>query len=188
MLCRAVMPILPGESSQTRKRAYRRLPSHLSEMNLIVGAPFPCTVVDVVVVTVDVFPATTADGLDAIVDAPAAVIAVTSARRRWSASALRTPYVRPVAPAMLRQSPPLVSQRCQRRRNDVGAGVHVPFETVSSSPTRAEPETAGLTVFFGPSFESTTSVGSEVADALPSAFAAVTSTRSVCASSAATAV
>ena len=139
-------------------------------------------------VTVDVLPTTTADGLDAIVDAPAAVIAVTSARRRWSTSALRTPYVRPVAPAMLRQSPPLVSQRCHRRRNDVGVGVHVPFETVSSSPTRADPETAGRTVFLGPSFESTTSVGSDVAVPFPSVFDAVTSTRSVCASSAATAV
>jgi hypothetical protein len=84
-------------------------------MNLIVNARFPCTVVDVVfvVVTVDVLPTTTAEGLEAIVDAPAAVIAVTSARRQWSTSTLRTPYVRPVASAMLRQSPPLVSQRCQ---------------------------------------------------------------------------
>src|SRR3954452_22770006 len=181
LLCRAVSPILPGLSSQTRKRAYRLRPNHRSEMNLSLGDRFPCTVVDVdvVVVTVDVLPTTTADGLEATVDTPAAVMAVTSARRRWSTSAVRTPYVRPVAPVMLRQSSPLASQRCQRRRNDVGVGVHVPFETVSSSPTRADPETAGRTVFLGPSFESTTSLGSEVADAFPSAFAAVTTTRSV---------
>src|SRR3954454_21328020 len=181
-LCRAVILILPGSSSQTLKCAYRLRPYHLSEMNLSRGARFPCRVVDVVVVTVDVevLPTTTADGLEATVDAPAAVIAVTSARRRWSTSALRTPYVRPAVPGMLRQSSPLGLQRCQMRRNDVGVGVHVPFDTVSSSPTRAVPETAGRTVFFGPSFESTTSLGSEVADPFPSAFVAVTTTRSVC--------
>ena len=141
-----------------------------------------------VTVDVEVLPTTTADRLEATVDTPAAVIAVTSTRRRWSTSAVRTPYVRPAVPLMLRQPSPLASQRCQMRRNNVGVGVHVPFFTLSSSPTRADPEIAGRTVFFGPSFESTTSVGSEVAVPFPSVFVAVTSTRSVCDTSPATTV
>ena len=44
------------------------------------GALFPCTVVDVVTVVCP--PATTAEGLDAVVETPLAVRAVTSARSR----------------------------------------------------------------------------------------------------------
>jgi len=70
----------------------------------------------------------------------------------------------------------------------VGVGDHVPLETLSSCPTVAVPLTAGFTELVGPDFESTTSVASEVAAALPSAFDAVTTTRSVCPMSAVAAV
>jgi hypothetical protein len=80
---------------------------------------------------------------------------------------------------MFRQFSAAESHRCHWRENDVGVGLHVPFDTASSSPTCADPETAGLTELVGPFFESTTSVGSDVAVPLPSAFVAVTSTRMV---------
>jgi hypothetical protein len=60
-----------------------------------------------------------------------------------------------------------------------GAGLQLPFETRSDSPTTGEPLSTGLTVFDGPSAEPMTSVGADVADDLPSAFVAVTTTRSV---------
>ena len=118
-----------------------------------------------------------ASPIEAIVEAPADVIAVTSTRRRWSTSALRTPYVRPVAPAMLRQSSPLVSQRCQRRRNDVRRGRPRPVrdgQLVTDAGRAGHRRTHGVC---GPSFESTTSLGSDVAVPFPSAFVAVTTTR-----------
>src|SRR5262249_58784035 len=86
------------------------------------------------------------------------------------------PYAAPLAPATLTQSVPDVLQRCHWNPNDVGVGDQVPRETCSSSPTVAVPLTAGRTEFFGPSFESTTSVASDVALFLPSVFDAVTST------------
>jgi hypothetical protein len=79
---------------------------------------------------------------------------------------------------MLTQPVTSVAHRCHWRVYDVGAGVQLPFETVSVSPTTGEPLTAGLTVFVGPFAEPITSVGADVADALPSAFVAVTTMRS----------
>src|SRR5579859_3538057 len=78
---------------------------------------------------------------------------------------------------MFRQSVPVELHRCHCLVNDVGVGVQLPLLTCRASPTIAEPETAGLTVFVGPFVEPTTSVGSDVAEALPSAFDAVTTTR-----------
>jgi hypothetical protein len=77
-----VIPILVEWSSHTRNRTYSFLPTHRNEMNLIVGALFPCTVVAVVTVVVVLLPATTDEALEATVDTPPDVIAVTSARRR----------------------------------------------------------------------------------------------------------
>src|SRR2546423_8841441 len=81
---------------------------------------------------------------------------------------------------MFRQPVPSASQRCQCRVNDVVAGDQLPLLTVNCSPTTAVPVTAGLTVLLGPFFESTTALGSDAADALPSALVAVTTTLSVC--------
>ena len=72
-----------------------------------------------------------------------------------------------------------VEHRCHCRVYELGAGVQLPFVTRSVSPTTGEPLTAGFTVFAGPVAEPMTSDGADVADALPSAFVAVTTTRSV---------
>src|SRR4051812_4246394 len=79
---------------------------------------------------------------------------------------------------MFKQPLPSLPQRCHCRVKEAGDGDQLPLETVSCSPTTAVPVTAGLTVFDGPFFEPTTSVGSDDALAFPSAFVAVTTTRS----------
>src|SRR6185437_1952598 len=71
------------------------------------------------------------------------------------------------------------SHCCHCRVNDVGVGDQLPFETRSVSPTVALPVTVGRTEFVGPFAELTGSVAADVADALPSVFDAVTTTRSV---------
>jgi hypothetical protein len=80
---------------------------------------------------------------------------------------------------MFEQPLPSLPQRCHCRLKEVAAGDQLPLLTVSCSPTTGLPETVGLTVFDGPFFEETTSVGSDDALAFPSAFVAVTTTRSV---------
>src|SRR6476469_1023576 len=80
---------------------------------------------------------------------------------------------------MFRQPLPSLPQRCHCRLNDVADGDQLPLLTVSCSPTTAVPVTVGLTVFDGPFFDATISVGSDAALAFPSAFVAVTTTRSV---------
>src|SRR5579862_8831835 len=80
---------------------------------------------------------------------------------------------------MFRQSLPSAAQRCHWRENDDGVGDQVPLLTVNVSPTTAAPETAGLTVFVGPFLDATTSLAAELADALPSALIAATTTRTV---------
>jgi hypothetical protein len=79
---------------------------------------------------------------------------------------------------MFVHEPPSLVQRCHCRPYDVGDGDQLPFETLSVSPTVAEPLTAGRTVFDGPFFELTGSVESETAAVRPSALTAVTTTRS----------
>jgi hypothetical protein len=64
----------------------------------------------------------------------------------------------------------------------------VPLLTVSCSPTVGAPLIVGFTVFSGPFLEATIALGSEVADAFPSALVAVTTTRNVCETSPATGV
>src|SRR5579872_6058527 len=80
---------------------------------------------------------------------------------------------------MFRQPVPSAAQRCHCLEYEVGVGVQVPLPTRSVAPTTAEPEIVGLTESVGPFFEATTSVGAEVADALPSALTPVTTTRAV---------
>src|SRR4051794_23869194 len=62
---------------------------------------------------------------------------------------------------------------------DVGLPVHVPGFAVSVSPTTALPVIDGCTVLTGPPLAATVDVWFEFAVELPSAFAAVTTARSV---------
>src|SRR5438034_3926812 len=191
LLSRSITVMRPVRSSQTRKRAKTRTPTRFSDRNTIVGALFPgtVTVVEFVVVSVTVPVGIRLVVLETAVAAPPPeVCAVTSARSLWPTAASRTPYVRPVAPAMFTQFAPAVSQRCHWRVNEVGVGLQLPFETVSSPPTIAVPVTVGLTVFVAPLFDATTSLASEGAAVLPSAFTAVTITRTVCPTSPVTSV
>jgi hypothetical protein len=71
------------------------------------------------------------------------------------------------------------SQRCHWYANERTPPVHVPGDAVSSSPTWAVPETLGFTEFTGSFRDETRSVGFEPAVDWPSAFDAVTITRSV---------
>ena len=75
-------------------------------------------------------------------------------------------------------------QRCHWYVNDVAPPVQVPFDAVSSSPTRGVPEIVGFPVFTGAERDETTSVGAEFAVDWPSAFFAVTWTRTVWSASA----
>src|SRR6476659_1077674 len=75
------------------------------------------------------------------------------------------------------QSVPVDVQRCHWKPNEVGVGDQVPRETRISSPTVGVPLTDGFVPLTGPDFESTTSVGFDVANALPSVLPAVTTTR-----------
>jgi hypothetical protein len=81
---------------------------------------------------------------------------------------------------MLTQLVPSLSHRCHWREYDDGVVDQLPFDTVSECPTTAEPLTAGRTELVGPLALPTGSVAADVADARPSAFAAVTTTRSAC--------
>jgi malate dehydrogenase (oxaloacetate-decarboxylating) len=78
---------------------------------------------------------------------------------------------------MFTQLVPSLLHCCHCRENEDGVGDQLPFETVSVWPTTAEPLTDGRTEFVGPFAPLTGSVAAEVADALPSALAAVTVTR-----------
>ena len=81
-----------------------------------------------------------------------------------------------------------MSHRCHWYENVAGAGVHAPFDTSISSPTSGVPLILGLTVFRGPFRDATTSLGADGARSRPSAFDAVTTTRTVRPTSAAASV
>src|SRR5262245_8072786 len=81
---------------------------------------------------------------------------------------------------MLWHAVPSSSQRCHCRANAVGVGDQVPFVADNSSPTCAVPLSAGLTLFVGPPFADTVSVGCDGAAVFPSALPAVTITRIAC--------
>src|SRR5690348_2213629 len=102
-------------------------------------------------------------------------------------SASRTPYVLPVAPPTSKQTVASRSQRCHWYAYDVGVFVHVPGSAVSCWPTAVSPVMVGRVWFRGaPLVGPTTAVCADRAFAAPSAFTAVTRTRSVCPRSAAT--
>jgi hypothetical protein len=71
---------------------------------------------------------------------------------------------------------------------DVGLPLHVPLFAVRVEPTEGVPEMLGAFVGVGAVVLETTADGPDVALAEPLAFLAVTVTRSVCATSAVTAV
>src|SRR5262249_7702061 len=97
----------------------------------------------------------------------------------WPKSASRTPYELPVAPTTSPQPSPVTSQRRHWKANERAPPVHVPREAVSSSPTTALPVIVGRPAFVGATFAEMTPVVWEFAEAWPSVFEAVTTTRTV---------
>jgi len=96
--------------------------------------------------------------------------------------------VLPEAPEIAAQPLPFASQRIQATAVDVGLPLHVPVFAVRVELTEGVPEMLGAEVGVGAVVLETTAVGADVALAEPLEFFAVTVTRSVCATSAATAV
>src|SRR5579862_1118486 len=94
----------------------------------------------------------------------------------------------PVAPPMSKQPLPAELQRCHWYVKRRGPPVQVPGSAVSDSPIFAVPETVGGAVFTGAPEDATACVGRELAVVCPSAFDAVTTTRSAWSTSAATGV
>ena len=114
---------------------------------------------------------------DVAVVEPALFVALTETRSRCCTSVVRTPYTLPVAPTTSTQLVTAASHRCHWYENVSGSPVQVPGSAVSSSPTRATPDTVGRAVFFGAELDWTTAVGSEIAVAAPSGLIAVTTVR-----------
>ena len=137
----------------------------------------------------DVPPAatTTAVVADGAFTEPAAFDAVTSTRSVEPASASTATYVVPAAPLIVAHAAPELLQRCQTIDVVIGAlPVHVPLVAVSVIPTRGVPLTVGATVLVGGAAVTATWV--EPALAEPTLFAAVTVTRTLALTSAATSV
>ncbi|MGH2973185.1 MAG: hypothetical protein ACRDLE_13820 [Gaiellaceae bacterium] len=80
---------------------------------------------------------------------PPALLAVTTTRMLWPTSAFDRVYCLLLAPEIAPHPPPELSQRSQLYAYDVGDPVHLPFEAVSSEPSRAVPEIVGRLVFVG---------------------------------------
>ena len=81
--------------------------------------------------------------------APSAFRAVTRTRSVLSTSTFFSTYVFSVAPPMLAQLPPSLSQRRQSYVNEVGVPVHVPLLAVRVWPSSAVPEIVGGDWFAG---------------------------------------
>ena len=127
---------------------------------------------------------TTAVGTDVVDVEPALFVAVTLTRSVAPASTCCSLYVVAVAPLIAAQLLPFWSQRLHAYVYPVGLPLHDPFVVVRVEPTVVVPEIVGAAVFPGADALETTAVGAEVDDAEPSAFVAVTVTRSVCPTSA----
>src|SRR5262245_42686565 len=96
----------------------------------------------------------------------------------WFTSADVSRYVLPFAPPIAEQSPPPELQRSQRNENEIGcAPVHEPGSAVTTAPTVIVPRTVGVDVLTGG--PTTTLVGFDATVFEPSAFIAVTRTRSL---------
>src|SRR5712692_8473752 len=130
------------------------------------------------VVVVCVFAATMDVKFEIAVVDPNLFDAFTRIRSSRPTSDERTPYVVPVAPTMSTQLLPFASQTCHWCVKET-APVHVPLLAVSVSPTAAVPEIVGRLLFTGAVASATTPEPFVPADALPSAFVAVTTASSV---------
>jgi hypothetical protein len=96
--------------------------------------------------------------------------------------------VSPDAPEIAVQPLPFASQLIQATAVDVGVPLQVPLFAVRAEPTEGVPEMLGAVVGVGAVVLETTADGADVALAEPLVFFAVTVTRSVCATSAVTAL
>jgi hypothetical protein len=110
---------------------------------------------------------------------PSAFLAVTATRSVAPASPPPTVYVLLVAPSIVAQPLPFVSQRLQAKAKPDGLPFQVPWLAVSVVPDCGVPEMLGAAVFVGAVVLETTADGAEVAWAEPSAFVAVTVERIV---------
>ena len=129
--------------------------------------------------------AVTAENADAL---PPPFVPVTRERSVPPTSAATAVYVEAVASGMSVHEAPAALQRCHWYvKVIVGEPVQVPFVVVRTWPSRAVPETTGMTVLTGGAAV-TRAVTAENADALPPPFVPVTRERSVPPTSAATAV
>jgi hypothetical protein len=95
----------------------------------------------------------------------------------WPTSADDSRYELPFAP-IATHAPPALSQRSHRNENEIGCfPVHDPGFAVTTEPFVIVPLTVGVDVFTGT--PTTTAVGFDATVFEPSAFAAVTRTRSL---------
>jgi hypothetical protein len=120
---------------------------------------------------------TTGDSADVTVVDPSELRAVRLKRILWPTSADDSRYVLPFALSVA-HSPPAVLHRSQRYENEMGCfPVHDPGLAVTTEPFVIVPCTTGSDVFTGT--PTTTPVGLDAAVFEPSAFIAVTRTRSL---------
>src|SRR4051794_18131877 len=152
-----------------------RCPTRFRPMNLIVGALLKRGVG----AGAGTFVAMSTVGPETAFVLPERFVAVTTTRSVLPTSAERTPYDFAVASGTDTQAAPCASQRCHWYENERTPPVQVPVVASSSSPTFGVPEMPGAAVLVGPPFEETTSETFDVAELEPSAFVAVTCTRSV---------
>jgi hypothetical protein len=117
---------------------------------------------------------------------PAALVATTETRNVLPSAAPDSVYVLPVAPTIVAQLSPFASQRSHVHAYEVGLPLHVPLLAVRVEPTWSEPEIVGAAVFVGAAALEMTADGAEVERAEPLLSVAVTVTRTVCPTSAAT--
>jgi len=122
---------------------------------------------------------TTGVGADRAEALPTEFVAVTTTRIVEPASPAVTTCVPPVAPGRSTQLVPAAEQRCQWNAKPVGLPFQAPVEAVRVWPISAVPVIVGRVVFAGTSTAWTTAVGADAAVAEPTAFCAVTLTRSV---------
>lgn len=111
---------------------------------------------------------------------PAALLAVTTTRSVWAASALAASYVWAVAPAIAAHEAPFVAQRSHAYVYVIGAEPdQVPVVAVSVDPTLAVPVICGAAVFCGAVTAVTVAVCVDSAVAVPDALCAVTAALNV---------
>ena len=121
---------------------------------------------------------TTAVCADVTAFEPLVFVAVTLTRSVLPASAVTSVYVLWVAVVMSAHAAPVASQRDQRYANVIPLPVHVPGFAVSASPTTVGPDDRRRCRVRRTGLRRDAAVALEVAVVWPSAFVAVTLTRS----------